>query len=213
MDTSTNKNEIYDKHIEESITELERRINITRRARFLCASRLREYYNKIQNLIVYYNIMVVIISVISLYQLYNDKAGWITYVTLSLSISLSFFATHIGGKNYKERAIMMETNSHDLSRIYGKIEMIKLEGKMNNEKKMNADGVTNLYKEYERVLENVENHDSIDFLHVKRSKGQALEIDLKAIKNYHVNEKRLFTFAYLAPVVIAVIMLVLPIIM
>jgi len=188
----------------DSLDELERRIDITRRARFTCSTRLRKYFDTIQNLIIYYNILVVILSIVTLYHFFNDKAEWITYFTLALSIGLSFFVTHIGSKNYKEKAILMETNGHDLSKIYGKIEMLRLKSEIERIK------ITGLYKEYERVLINVENHESIDYLQVKHNKNIATEIDNNEIKNYYLRQKRILLFAYLIPLIISIVVVTIP---
>lgn len=189
-----------------SLTELERRIDITRRARFACSTRLRRYFDKIQNLIVYYNIMVVIISIITLYNFYSDNAEWSTFITLAMSIALSFFATHMGGKNYKEKAILMESNGHDLSKIYGKIEMLKVKSNIEAEK------IANLYKEYERTLVIVENHDSVDYLQSKAVKKTATVEDIKKLDKFYNNERRKFMFAYIGPAVLATSILVIPLI-
>lgn len=187
-----------------SLAELERRIDITRRARFACSTRLRRYFDKIQNLIVYYNIMVVIISIITLYNFYSDNAEWSTFITLAMSIALSFFATHMGGKNYKEKAILMESNGHDLSKIYGKIEMLKVKSSIEAEK------IANLYKEYERTLVIVENHDSIDYLQSKAVKKTATVEDIKKLDKYYSKERRKFLLAYIGPAILATSILVIP---
>lgn len=165
MDSNT---EAYRSNVEiqNSMNELKRRVDVTRRARFACSTRLRNYSNKIQNLIIYYNILIVFISIITMYRSYGEGFAWYTYVILSFSITLSFFATHIAGKNYKEKAIQMESNGHELTKIHGKIEVSqsKLEFK--------PDNLSNLFKEYERILINVENHDKIDYLNVKVDKIQ-----------------------------------------
>ncbi|PID14416.1 hypothetical protein CSV63_12885 [Sporosarcina sp. P34] len=187
-----------------SLKELERRIDITRRARFACSTRLRNYFDKIQNLIVFYNIVVVLISIITLYQFYNENAQWTTFITLAISIALSFFATHMGGKNYKEKAILMESNGHDLSKIYGKIEMLRLEEELDVIK------VSNLYKEYERTLAIVENHEHIDYLQSKKAKNMLNKEDDKIVEDYYNNEKRKFIFAYSIPLILGICILLSP---
>lgn len=187
-----------------SLKELERRIDITRRARFACSTRLRNYFDKIQNLIVFYNIVVVLISIITLYQFYSENAQWTTFLTLSISITLSFFATHMGGKNYKEKAILMESNGHDLSKIYGKIEMLKLK------KELDVDKLSDLYKEYERTLAIVENHEQIDYLQSKIAKNLYSRFDRKVMKKYADKEKRIFAFAYVIPLFVVCIILFIP---
>lgn len=191
--------------LSESLDELKRRIDITRRARFSCSTRLRRYFDKIQNLIVYYNVMVVLVSIITLFQFYNDNAEWSTYLTLAISIALSFFATHMGGKNYKEKAIMMESNGHDLSKIYGKIEMLKLE------QKLDSKNVSNLYKEYERTLVIVENHETIDYLQAKKVKGLCTSEEDKKLDKYFNKERRIFGWAYILPLVVVFCILIIPI--
>ena len=193
-----------------ALEELKRRIDITRRARFACSTRLREYSNKIQNLIVYYNILVVFVSIVTLYQFYNENAKWTTFLTLALSITLSFFATHIGGKNYKEKAIMMESNGHDLSKIYGKIEMLKAKLEISPEK------VANLYKEYERTLVNVENHENVDYIQAKIGRknkdGTKVTSDKEdlTLEKYHSKIKKIFFLAYVVPFLVGVAILIIP---
>ena len=188
----------------DSLEELKRRIDITRRARFACSVRLRRYFDKIQNLIVYYNVIVVLVSIISLYQFYNETASWTTYLTLAISIALSFFATHMGGKNYKEKAIMMESNGHDLSKIYGKIEMLKVKSEIE------ADKVANLYKEYERTLVIVENHDPVDYLQSKMTKKSATVEEAKKLDRYYSEEKLKFRIAYTIPALVGIGILMVP---
>lgn len=199
-----NLEENQQKKLQESMSELLRRIDITRRARFACSTRLRIYFNKIQNLIVFYNILVVIISITTLYQFYNNSAEWSTYLTLSISIALSFFATHMGGKNYKEKAIMMESNGHHLSKLYGKIEMMKVKSKIDTDK------VADLYKEYERTLVIVENHEQIDYLQAKKVKRTATLDEEKKLDKYYKKERRVFYLAYIIPLILGLTILVTP---
>lgn len=189
-----------------SIEDLKRRIDITRRARFACSTRLRKYFNRIQNLIVYYNILVVFVSIVTLYQSYSNEAKWTTHLTLALSITLSFFATYIGGKNYNEKAIKMEHNGHELSRIYGKIIMLQAV------QPISINDISKLYKEYERTLINVENHENVDYLNAKNMKEPLTEKEIKKVKKYDKKSTIKFGLAYTIPSLIAISTLIIPLI-
>jgi|GEM_PF-4684970 len=209
-ETQNKANDSINQECIKTLEDLERRIDMTRRARFACSTRLRDYSSKIQNLIVYYNILVVFISIVTLYQFYNENAEWTTFLTLALSITLSFFATHMGGKNYKEKAIMMESNGHDLTKVYGKIKMLKAKLEISPEK------VANIYKEYERTLVNVENHENIDYIQAKtgskNSKGEKATTDIEdsKLKKYNSRTRITFILAYVIPLVIGGTILIAP---
>lgn len=192
------------KGVIESVEDLKRRIDITRRARFACSTRLRKYFNRIQNLIVYYNILVVFVSIITLYRSYSNEADWTTHLTLALSITLSFFATYIGGKNYNEKAIKMEHNGHDLSKIYGKIIMLQ------STQPIPITDISKLYKEYERTLINVENHENVDYLNAKNIKEPLTEQELLKVRKYDRVTAMKFGLAYVIPALIAIGTLIIP---
>lgn len=200
------RDNIENEDARKALDELKRRIDLTRRARFSCSTRLRSYFNRIQNLIVYYNVLIVLQSIVTLYYFYDDNASWVTYVTLAFSVALSFFATHIGGKNYKEKAIMMESNGHELSKIYGKISMSSLNHPLETSK------VSNLYKEYERTLVIVENHDPVDYLEAKKVKGIIEKDEEKVLDRYNSRLQAKFVLAYIIPTLIVLSFLFYPIV-
>lgn len=186
------------------VEDLKRRIDITRRARFACSTRLRKYFNRIQNLIVYYNILVVFVSIITLYQFYSNEANWTTHLTLALSITLSFFATYIGGKSYNEKAIKMEHNGHELSKIFGKIVMLQAI------QPISITDISKIYKEYEGTLVNVENHENIDYLNSKSIKEPLTEQEALKIRNYNYKTMTKFALAYTIPTLLAIGTLIIP---
>ena len=127
---------------------------ITKRCRMLAAERLSNNNRYSQELITYYSFLLVVVSVISLRysDIFKDMAG----VLLVLgSIAVLIMSLVISNKNYIERSINMK-------RSYLEIDMI-CDKSIAAEKVCDDNKLNDIFFEYNKILNNTENHSTYDY--------------------------------------------------
>lgn len=164
----------------EVFRDLKRRVKITRKARIAASKRLRkkyEYYEKITHI---YSLIVLVLSIWFITE-QGDRALVATKALLVLSLSLTFFTMYINIKNYKERASNFEANYQSLDVLLNKLE--RLEAKP---EEIDGEVLKGLYREYEKLLIEKENHLDIDYL-INEPEKHKYEIRLYRLRQGLIN--------------------------
>lgn len=142
-----------------------RKIDDTRRSRFHMATRLREEHEWRNKLLLFYNVVIIILSIVTMYQYFVDHVPMASHIILSFSISLSLYSTHLGGTSRLETAGVMNQNANALSSIlstvtFSRSEILSVQEHLTN--------IQKLTQTYESTIDNVENHAPIDYIYIKR---------------------------------------------
>ncbi|MCT4543244.1 MAG: SLATT domain-containing protein [Vallitalea sp.] len=148
-----------------NITELKRRIWITKKSRIEASERLKKKNDLYQWVSVYYSIVIVMLSIWNIKPV--DNGGNInlgisnsSLLLLIASIALSLFSMFITSRNYQERYYNLKSNYIEIGKLYTKIS--QLENEDNNDSKQ----VLQIEQEYNNLLALVENHETIDFYRI-----------------------------------------------
>lgn len=165
MTNSTEKQKPYSNEVLTIQYEnLIRKIDDTRRSRFHMANRLRAEQEWRSKLLLFYNIIIIILSIITLYKYFTDNFPIATYIILAFSISLSLYSTHLGGKSRMETAGIMNQNANALSSILSSVQFAQSEICTT---KKHLKKIRYYTKKYESTINNVENHSNIDYMYEK----------------------------------------------
>lgn len=191
------------------LEELRRRVDITYRTRIISADRLRNKNKEYKKLNMYYSALVTALSILSIGKDYKflDVLS-VSNIVLMFSILLSYYMFYTSEKNLQERAYKMEETFKDLDRLKNKIDVT-----LSYYQEIEEDKCKKLYKDYERILTSIENHEQIDFyiyrLNVYNKKciedSEKLvykELKLK-VKMYKVTKTALIIAKYVIPTIIA----------
>lgn len=160
LDEKSYSNEKLTKQYENLI----RKIDDTRRSRFHMATRLRAEHEWRSRLLLFYNIIIIILSIITLYQYFTDHVPMASYIILAFSISLSLYSTHLGGTSRMETAGVMNQNANALSSILSSVQFAQNEIYSTKE---HLEKIRYYTKKYESTINNVENHSDIDYMYEK----------------------------------------------
>ena len=146
---------IDNKEVKDLLKELRRRVDITYKVRIIASDRLRgaNDVNKKQN--IYFSILVTIASVLSI----SSNSNFISALVLAMSIIINYYMLYCSEKNLQERAYKMEETYKKLDRLKNKIDII-INLEINN---LSKDEVSKLYKEYENIIDSIENHKDVDY--------------------------------------------------
>lgn len=196
------KIDICEEEAKKLLIELRRRVNITYRIRIRATDRLKRLNEESQRVNVYYSALVTGGSVLTLAIDTWDKASSILLIA---SITLTYYMFYIAQNNYKERAYRMEESFKALDKLKNMID-IRLKAK---DEKITYKDCKNLYKLYEQIIADIENHEPIDYVVFKmdefnkKDKMQLTEIEKeelqrvkKQLKNYSWKIKWNYIFKY-----------------
>lgn len=139
------------------LNNLSNRVWITRGCRFN-AQRRMEINDKCTNLSI--SVLSVIIIAINLlvFLPYFNNGNIITIITVSLSVFVLSISQFVYARDYKIKAQNYHKCGCELSEILDKIEILKMK------ESIQGDEISNLYKEYEKVIISYnENHSDIDY--------------------------------------------------
>ncbi|EHK2328718.1 SLATT domain-containing protein [Clostridium perfringens] len=140
------------------LVELRRRVNITYRSRIHATNRLRKKHKEYKQLNIYYSALITAISIVSIGM---DSKIWgipISNIVLMFSIVLTYFMFYTSEQNLQERAYRMEETFKALDKLKNKISIM-----IDNRDKIEEEESKKLYKEYESIVESIENHEQIDY--------------------------------------------------
>ncbi len=90
-----------------------------------------------------------------------DSKIWgipISNIVLMFSIVLTYFMFYTSEQNLQERAYRMEETFKALDKLKNKISIM-----IDNRDKIEEEESKKLYKEYESIVESIENHEQIDY--------------------------------------------------
>ncbi|TCI62860.1 SLATT domain-containing protein [Exiguobacterium sp. SH0S2] len=141
-----------------------RKIDDTRRSRFHMANRLKKEHEWRNKLLLFYNMIIIILSILTLYNYYTVNVPMASYVILAFSISLSLYSTHLGGTSRMETAGIMRQNANALSSILSSVQFSQSEVCHTIQ---HLDKIRYYTKKYESTINNVENHSDIDYMYEK----------------------------------------------
>lgn len=188
------------------LKELYRRVNITYRCRINATNRLRNKHKEYKKLNIYYSALVTAVSIISIGVDSKIKNIPISNIVLMFSIVLSYFMFYISEQNLQERAYRMEETFKALDKLKNKISIM-----LEYRDEIHENDCKKLYKEYESILESIENHEQIDydlykFQELKNKKeleNNKLYIEIeRRIRIYKFNKLTLKSLKYLIPTLI-----------
>ena len=136
--------------------QIDNKMWITKKCRMNTESRLLSNATFLNISNIYYSIIISIISIISI--ITNDNTYSIISVILSVALIISItFATSL---NYKERAEKMKRNYLDINELETKLKYIDPNSK---------DEIKTIELEYNKLLDNVENHLEYDYYRVLKN--------------------------------------------
>ncbi len=157
----TLKKSYYHRDLTVAYQKLISRIDGTRRMRFSMATRLRKEHAWRQNLLLYSNILVIVASIVTMYQYYVEETPIASHLILAASISLSLYSTHMAGAKRLETALMMEQNGNALTAILSDVRLGQMSVRTEEEHLVELRRLT---QRYESTIDNVQNHDDLDMM-------------------------------------------------
>lgn len=144
--------------IEEYRENIANKIWITRKARVEASERIKRLDLFTQTINIYYSITIIALSIWTLLYIKDDN-NLFTFVVLIMSITLTILSVFCATKKYSERYISLKNNYLELDRLYYKVKYI-------DSNEITYECVTEIFNEYIRELEKVENHETIDYMKV-----------------------------------------------
>lgn len=146
---------------EEIINRLSDKIWITRKCRINSSERLILTNRIAQFLINYFTLVVLSISIWTLYN--NDESSQLSFITVIASLFLFAGTIGVNSLNYKERIVSLKSCYIKLDELIGDLEILK-----NEFPQLHRDIVRERFEiirsSYQKILEEVENHNSYDYL-------------------------------------------------
>lgn len=128
------------------------RIYKTRKIRMNLEERLISTHDFYQMLVVYYSIVLAGFSILLLIK----SVTWINYVIIIASISITVLSVYLSSQNYVQRA-------NDIKNNYTKITELEIKLELLENEELTASNLNNINVEYQELLRQVENHNSIDY--------------------------------------------------
>lgn len=162
----------------------------TKKSRINAAKRLLDNYSFAQFATTWYSVLLIILTLMSV-----DKDDIKSMILLGASIILAVGTVYSNAKNYQERYIRMKDNYIEIAKIEIKIDGLK--GEIGDEEKFNK-----YILEYQRIMEEVENHSTLDYLLVKKQELESSQCECrkKAPKGYYW-----YRFLWVAPKALIVV--------
>jgi hypothetical protein len=146
---------------EEMIKRLSDKIWITRKCRINSSERLILTNRIAQFLINYFTLVVLSISIWTLYS--NDASSQLSFITVIASLFLFAGTIGVNSLNYKERIVSLKSCYIKLDELIGDLEILK-----NDLPQLHRDIARERFKiirsSYQKILDEVENHNSYDYL-------------------------------------------------
>jgi len=161
------------------LEDLKRRVDITRGVRIEANKRLKRANNFVNSIIFLHTFIIIVItlSIIDKNDSYSNK------FVLIYSIGTTIISLYINSRNYDERALRFEHNYRSLERLSNKISM-----EVNNTK------LKRYIREYESLIDDKENHESIDYYRFYESEKSRID----SSKELNVPKKYVVILHYIA---------------
>lgn len=195
-----------------AINDLIRRVEATYRIRINAAIRLRKIYNHNKKLNIYYSALVTGVSIVTIGFNIKFLSIDVSNIVLMISIVLSYFAFYISEQNLQERAYRMEETYRELDKLRNKL-VIYFD--FNDKDNCNEEFCKKMYKQYEQIISNIENHENIDYkkyliTQYEKKKNNEKDSDIyinlrKEIIRYERIENFIIFLKYIIPVIVMII--------
>lgn len=143
----------------EIIEKLSNKIWITRKCRINTSERLIKTRRTAQFLTTYYTLMIISISIWSLF----DENTLLSFLIIIASLFLFGTTTIIESLNFQERIIFLKNCYIELDDLILDLEILKKEFSRLQEEQIKVE-FTRIKTNYRKLLENVENHSVFDHL-------------------------------------------------
>lgn len=182
----------------EIIESLSNKIWITRKCRIVASERLEKAELYAQIIFVYYSVILISLSIWTLFPEHVDSA--LSLILVVASIGLLCISLFIASQNYKNRAIALKSCYIKLEGLGTKLEILKSDILEMDEKKQIFINIENSYLQ---LLDNVENHSDFDYLIIANGIS---EINLSS------SQKRRYYFYHSKSFVIKLFFIVMPLI-
>jgi hypothetical protein len=182
------------------ISELKRKVYITRKCRIEASERTLRKHNLYQSVQIYYSVLIVAYSIWNIQPIdMNGKISSASLFLMIVSIIFSMFSLYITTKNLQEKYFNLKINYLELDKFYGRLSETQADS-----------NITELRAQYNNLLSAVDNHDSIDYFRVllnDRDERRDLSPErLSELETHIKKSQRLETFykwlLYLAPITI-----------
>lgn len=215
--TKNKKSDIKPVEFKNAKDDLVRRVEATYRIRINAAVRLRNQYNQQKIYNYYYTTIVTALSILTMVFKISVLNTDFSNILLVCSVILSYYTYYMAEQNLQERAYKMEETYRELDRLRNKLTIYT---NYNCKYKFDEEVSKKMYKEYERIISNIENHLDIDYkryLVYKTQKeiNEGKKIDLekyavlkKSILLYDIKLTVEKLIRYLWPIVAIVLLLI-----
>ncbi|CAH1211621.1 hypothetical protein PAECIP111892_03609 [Paenibacillus auburnensis] len=164
--------------IKSRLDSLSNKIWITRKARINAEERLEKFDFLTQMLINYYTLVIVGLSIWTLYDESNAKL--ISVITIIASVLLFGLSIFVNARNFKIRAITFKSCYIKLDEIYNECELLK-----DSPDNLRAEDITKIQNKYNKVMNSIENHTPMDYLRVLNNTS-----DISKSQLWYFNFKR-----------------------
>lgn len=145
--------------IKNRLDSLSNKIWITRKARINAEERLEKFDFLTQMLINYYTLVIVGLSIWTLYDESNAKL--ISVITIIASVLLFGLSIFVNARNFKIRSLTFKSCYIKLDEIYNECELLK-----DSPDKLSLEDISKIQKKYNKVMNSIENHTPMDYLKV-----------------------------------------------
>lgn len=162
------------------IEQLSNKLWITRKCRINAEKRLLSNAQFLNFSNIYYSIIITIVSILSLI----IKSNAYAVISVTMSVALTISVTFASSLNYKERAEIMKRNYLDINELETKLKYID---------QNNTSDIEKIEQEYNRLLDNVENHLEYDYYkYLSAHDESSFNLKMKAVYYTHI----IFTWSF-----------------
>ncbi|OME52813.1 MULTISPECIES: SLATT domain-containing protein [Paenibacillus] len=145
--------------IKNRLDRLSDKIWVTRKARINAEERLKEFDLLTQILINYYTLVIVGLSIWTLYDASNAKL--ISVITIIASVLLFGLSIFVNSRDFKLRALSFKSCYIKLDELYNECELLK-----DSLENLDANEITNIQNRHNKIMNSIENHNPMDYLKV-----------------------------------------------
>lgn len=163
-----------------NLEQLGNKLWITRKCRINAEKRLLSNAQFLNFSNIYYSIIITIVSILSII----IKSNAYSAISVIMSVALTISVTFASSLNYKERAEIMKRNYLDINQLETKLKYVD---------QNNTSEIEKIEQEYNRLLDNVENHLEYDYYKYLSAHDEAsFNLKMKALYYTHI----IFTWSF-----------------
>ncbi|MBX7127411.1 MAG: SLATT domain-containing protein [Cyclobacteriaceae bacterium] len=210
MTTENNKWPTYKDHLNKTyLEELAHKLWVTKGTRFTASQRLLTMNDLSNKSLGFLSAYMIIFSLLSVYQIQGTQlvnSNAVAFGSTALSILILVFTQMEGAEDFKMRAHALHQCALKISVLHDRIRSFKSLGKDIEDKKF--DFCQNLSQEYQKILLEYPNHDSIDFDLFRIRHKQYYELGPWGVSNiwvrYYIRTKALYHVLITLPIPISI---------